>query len=172
MQNPFADDAGKTAIARRLQPSAADETVQDYIEDAWARATSIAPCIAEDTFPSGTEEEQNRKISEVKAILRSIILRWHEAQAGGLTGKTNSAGPYQQSLQLDARPKRGYTLQPSEIVDLQRLCLKKGRPFSVDTMPEDDTADVPLYGVVINGPEDPSLAPPGVWSPDRVIPDV
>ncbi|UOW93078.1 head-to-tail adaptor [Mycobacterium phage NoShow] len=172
MDNPFGDDEGKAAIARRLQPKADDATVGDYIEDAWARATSIAPCIAEDTFPTGTEKEQARKVAELKAILRGIILRWHEAQAGGLTGKTQSAGPYQQSLQLDSRPKRGYTLQPSEIVDLQRLCLKKGRPFSVDTMPEDPAADVPLAGVVVNGDTETLNGPAGEWSEDRAILDV
>lgn len=165
MENPFGSTEGKAAIARRLQPAVPDETVTDYVEDAWARAISIAPCIAEDTFPSEKEPE-------VKAVLRGIILRWHEAQAGGLTGKTQSAGPYQQSLQLDARPKRGYTLQPSEIIDLQRLCLRKGRPFSIDTIPDDTTVGVPLYGVVVNGSTDGLHGPPGEWSPDAPELDV
>ncbi len=174
MDNPFADAEGKAAIARRLQPAADPATVQDYIEDAWARATSVAPCIAEDTFPPGaTEEIRANKVAELKAILRGLILRWHEAQAGGLTGKTNMAGPYQQSLQLDARPKRGYTLQPSEIVDLQRLCIRRGAAFSVDTIPAEEqyTGD-PLYGVVVNGTTVGLCGPPGEWSEDRVIPDV
>ena len=170
MQNPFADDEGKAAIARRLSPSADDATVGDYIEDAWARATSVAPCIAKNTFPP--EGDPDGKVAQLKAILRGIILRWHEAQAGGLTGKTQTAGSYQQSLQLDARPKRGYVLQPSEIVDLQRLCLKKGRPFSIDTMPDDEGDDIPLYGVVVNGSTEGLNGPPGEWSEDRVIPDV
>lgn len=169
MDNPFADDAGKAAIARRLQPSAEPETVQDYIEDVWARATSVAPCIAADTFPKVGEEEV--KTAELKAILRGIILRWHEAQAGGLTGKTQSAGPYQQSLQLDARPKRGYVLQPSEIIDLQRLCVKRGRPFSIDTIPDDFEDFAPLSGVVVNGNEFLD-GPPGEWSPSAPPVDV
>lgn len=164
MPNPFADDAGKAAIKRRLSPPADDETVQDYIDDVWGRATGIAPCIAKDTFPT-------EKIPELKAILRGIILRWHEAQAGGLTGKTQSAGPYQQSLQLDQRPKRGYTLQPSEMVDLQRLCLRKGRPFSIDTMPGSDNDFAPLAGAVVNG-DDNLNGPPGTWSPDAPVVDV
>ncbi|AZS06575.1 head-to-tail adaptor [Mycobacterium phage JacoRen57] len=169
MENPFDSDEGKTAIKRRL-PGVDDETVQDYIEDAWARATSVAPCIALPTFPKETEIEQ--KTAELKAILRGIILRWHEAQAGGLTGKTNMAGPYQQSVQLDARPKRGFQLQPSEIVDLQRLCMKKGRPFSVDTMPDDPAVDIPLYGVVVNGSTEGLHGPAGEWSPDAPVLDV
>lgn len=172
MDNPFAGPEGAAAIARRLQPPADPATVQDYIEDAWAKAISIAPCIAEDTFPPGaTDEQKANKVAELKAILRAIILRWHEAQAGGLTGKTNMAGPYQQALQLDARPKRGYVLQPSEIVDLQRLCTRRGAAFSVDTIPDEVQNDIPLYGVVVNG-NAAFHGPPGEWSEDRVIPDV
>lgn len=172
MDNPFDTEEGKAAIARRLQPKADDATVQDYIEDAWAQATSVASCLAEDTFPTGTEAQIASKTAQVKAVLRSIILRWHESQAGGLTGRTNSAGPYQQSLQLDARPKRGYTLMPSEVVDLQRLCLRKGRPFSVDTMPDDPALDVPLYGVVVNGDTETLNGPAGEWSPDAPTLDI
>lgn len=172
MDNPFGDDQGKAAIARRLE-GVKPETIQDYIDDAWARATGVAPCIALESFPPGaTDALKAQKVAELKAILRGIILRWHEAQAGGAVGKTQMAGPYQQSVQLDSRPKRGFILQPSEIIDLQRLCQRKGRPFSVDTMPDDPALDIPLYGAVVNGPEDPLLAPPGEWSEDRVIPDV
>lgn len=170
MQNPFAGEA-KNNIERRL-PGVDSSTVQDYIDDAWARATSIAPCIAEDTFPKGTEEQKAQKVAELRAILRGIILRWHEAQAGGATGKTQMAGPYQQAVQLDQRPKRGYTLQPSEIIDLQRLCQKKGRPFSFDTMPDEPELNVPLYGVVVNGSTEGLQGPPGEWSPDAPVLDV
>lgn len=169
MQNPFDDAAGKAEIARRL-PGVDADTVGDYIADAWARALSIAPCLGELTFPPVGKEEV--KTAEVKAVLRAIILRWHEAQAGGQTGKTMMAGPYQQSVQLDARPKRGYTLQPSEIVDLQRLCQKKGRPFSFDTIPDEIPNQVPLFGVVVNGSTEGLHGPPGEWSPDAPIVDV
>lgn len=156
MQNPFAGD-GKAAIARRL-PGVEDATIQDYIADAWARAMSVAPCIGKDTFPA-------EKAPEVVAILRGIILRWHEAQSGAVVGKTNMAGPYQQSLQLDTRPKRGYVLLPSETLDLQRLCQKPGRPFTFDTIPDDFQVTSPLHGVVVNGDENLN-GPPGEWSPD------
>lgn len=173
MDNPFMDSDGKAAISRRLQPPADSATVDDYIADAWARATSVAPCIALETFPPGaTDEIKAGKVAELKAVLRGIILRWHEAQAGGVTGKTNMAGPYQQSVQLDARPRRGYTLQPSEVIDLQRLCMRRGRPFSFDTIPDEVGNDIPLYGVVVNGITETLNGPPGEWSEDRVIPDV
>ncbi|WP_164681181.1 hypothetical protein [Mycobacterium intracellulare] len=128
MQNPFSGE-GKADIMRRL-PNVPSETVDDYVEDSWAKAMAVAPCIGEDDFPEA------EKAGQVKAILRGIILRWHEAQSGAVTGRTQAAGPYSQALQLDQRPKRGYVLQPSEIVDLQRLCERKGQMFSIDTAPD------------------------------------
>lgn len=172
MQNPFSDSAGKAAIARRLNPPADDATVGDYIEDVWGQAISIAPCLATDAFPSGSDVEKANKVQSLRSVLRGIILRWHEAQSGAATGKTQMAGPYQQSLQLDARPKRGYTLMPSEIVDLQRLCLRKGRPFSIDTMPEDVSSTAPLAGAVVNGETETLNGPPGEMSPDAPVLDV
>lgn len=169
MENPFSSAGGKAEIARRL-PEVDSATVGDYIADAWARALSVAPCLGLDTFPPVGKEVE--KTAQVKAILRAVILRWHEAQAGGQTGKTQMAGPYQQSIQLDARPKRGYMLQPAEIVDFQRLCEKKGRPFSIDTMPDEIANDIPLYGVVVNGSTDGLHGPPGEWSEDRAVIDI
>lgn len=167
MQNPFLGD-GKAAITRRL-PNVDPETVDDYIADAWAKAVGVAPCVALETFPP---EGKPEKAAELTAILRAIILRWHESQSGALVGKTQMAGPYQQSIQFDQRPKRGYTLMPSEIVDLQNLCKKKGRPFTFDTLPSDFEVKPPLYGVVVNGSTEGLNGPPGEWSPDAVEPDV
>ncbi|MBZ4504964.1 hypothetical protein GBP98_06225 [Mycobacterium avium subsp. hominissuis] len=130
MQNPFLGE-GKAEITRRLPDDVSSDTVDDYIEDVWARALSIVPVIADDTWPPKPE-----KAAQIKAILRAIILRWHEAQSGAATGRSNTAGPYSQALQLDARPKRGYTLMPSEVTDLQRVCMTKGRPFTVSTIAE------------------------------------
>ncbi len=132
MQNPFIGE-GKAEIVRRLPDDVSTETVDDYIADVWARALSIVPVVAEDAWPPKPE-----KAAQIKAILRGIILRWHEAQSGAMTGRTQTAGPYAQGLQLDARPKRGYTLMPSEVVDLQRVCRTKGAMFTVSTIPDDD----------------------------------
>lgn len=165
MQNPFKDGEGKQSIVRRL-PGVPDATVDDYIADAWAKATSVAPCIAADTFPTGnTDEDKAAKEAELVAILRGIILRWNEGKSGAATAKM--AGPYQ--LQMDTRPSRGFILLPQEIVDLQKLCRKPSSPFTFDTIPEDFQPDIPLYGAVINSY---ATGPAGEWSPDRVIPDV
>jgi hypothetical protein len=149
MENPFASTEGKAAIARRLVGVDVG-TVGDYIDDAWANALRVAPCL------STLEDEDKEK--QVAAILRSIILRWHESGTNSVTGKV--AGPFQ--LQLGAQPRRGYNLQPSEIVDLSRFCKRQGRPFMIDTTPEEQPG-WPLQGATINGY---CNGPHGEWSPD------
>lgn len=151
MQNPFLGE-GKAEIARRL-PGVDAATVQDYVEDAWGKATGVVPIIAEDTWPPAARPE---KADAVKAILRAIILRWHEAQSGAVTGRTQAAGPYAQTLQLDTRPTRGYTLMPYEIVDLHRVARRQGGMFSVSTAP-DDVGPPQHFG---NGPHQHTSAVP------------
>ena len=149
MENPFGSTEGKAAIARRLKGVDSD-TIQDYIDDAWANALRVAPCLK--------DLEDEDKVKQVAAILRSVILRWHEAGTNSVTGKV--AGPYQ--VQLGTQPKRGYQLQPSEVVDLTSFCKKQGRPFSIDTTPELPEG-YPLCGATINGYPG---GPQGEWSPD------
>lgn len=148
MENPFLG-SGKAEIVRRLPDDVSSETVDDYIEDAWAKATAVVPIIEEDTWPPKPE-----KADQIKAILRAIILRWHEAQSGAVTGRTQTAGPYAQGLQLDTRPKRGYTLMPSEVIDLQRVCRIQGAMFTVSTVP--DTVGPPQH--FGNGPHERTSA--------------
>lgn len=146
MENPFASSEGLAAITRRLQPQPDEGTVQDYVDDAWARAVGVAPQISEESFPPQNKPEQ---ADQITAILRAIILRWHEAQSGAVAGRSQMAGPYQQNLQLDSRPKRGYTLMPSEVLDLQRIARRQGAMFSVDTFPDDDGGPRRTF---LNGP--------------------
>lgn len=150
MENPFASEAGKAKIARRL-PGVPAETIEDYIEDAWANALRVAPCLS-------TLDDED-KVKQITAILRSVILRWDEAGTNSVSAKV--AGPYQ--VQLGAQPKRGYNLQPSEIVDLSSFCKKLGRPFSIDTTPPELPEEYPLAGATINGYYG---GPLGEWSPD------
>lgn len=139
MQNPFLGN-GKVDIVRRLPDGVDSETVDDYIADVWAKALAVAPCIGEDDFA------EDEKADQVKAVLRGIILRWHEAQSGVKVQQT--AGPYQQTV--DPGPKRGYNLWPSDVLDLQRLCKRKGGQFTFDTVP-DDYDDGPAK-TFLNGP--------------------
>lgn len=156
MDNPFAG-TGKAAIQRRLA-NVDPDTVQDYIDDAWAKALSVAPCVGEETFPP---ENNPGKAAQLTAILRSIILRWHESGINNVTAV--QAGPFGAQFGQPP-PRKGFNLFPSEIVDLQRLCAKQGRPFSVDTIPADYVAFDPLTGVVINGFTETLNGPPGEWA--------
>lgn len=162
MDNPFVG-SGSTAISRRL-PHLPSETVNDLIEDAWARAVEAAPCIAQAEFPVD-------KAPLVKALLRAVILRWADQNLLPDQGKGvhKVAGPYQMSVETPQR--RGFRLDLGETVDFRKLCLKPGRPFTIDTL-TDDGLKPPLYGVVVNG--DSNLnGPDGEWSDlDPEFPEV
>ena len=108
-----------------LAPFAAIDEVKAaaMIEDAEATATLIAPCI-EDFTPDSP------KRAAVKAILRAAILRWHDAGTGVV--QQVSAGPFQQSIQVQARRSLFW---PSEIDQLQSLCKQDGKAFAIDTAP-------------------------------------
>ncbi|UNY41934.1 hypothetical protein [Mycobacterium phage Maco6] len=158
MENPF-DGDGQNDIARRLPHLPAD-TVKDLIEDAWARAIEAAPCIAQDEFP-------DEKAPLVKALLRAVILRWADQNMPPDSGKGTHkvAGPYQMSVEQPQR--KGFRLDLGETVDFRKLCLKPGRPFTIDTLPADFEVKPPLYGVVVNG--DAHLnGPDGEWSEEEL----
>lgn len=94
------------------------------IADAEATAILTAPCL--------TDLEDAQKLGAVKAILRAAILRWHDAGTGAV--QQVSAGPFQQSIQVQARRSLFW---PSEIEQLQGLCKTGGgdKAFAVDTAP-------------------------------------
>ncbi|SLH43759.1 Uncharacterised protein [Mycobacteroides abscessus subsp. massiliense] len=111
MQNPFdPDDSDKfSAIVRRL-PGVDEATITDYATDAWARAVEAAPQIV------GFDDD-SQEAGAVKAILRSVILRWHDS--GTKTGVV--AGPYQIQMAPGDQTSRGYRLTSSEVLDLQQV---------------------------------------------------
>ena len=164
MDNPFLGD-GQGEINRRL-PHLSVDTVKDLVEDAWARALEAAPCIATPEFPA-------EKAPLVKALLRAVILRWADQNMppGSEKGTVHrQAGPYQQTV--EAPQKKGYKLDLGETVDFRKLCMKPGRPFTIDTLPDDWDAKPPLHGVVVNGDSN-LMGPPGEWSDvDPEFPEV
>lgn len=91
------------------------------IEDASALAARVAPCI---TAPEFTE------VAAVRAVLRGVVLRWHEAGSGALQMQT--VGPFNQAF--DTRQARKGMFWPSEIDQLQGLCRAQGTSgaFSLD----------------------------------------
>lgn len=95
------------------------------IEDAEATVLLTAPCLTE-------LEPHDAKLGAVKAILRAAILRWNDAGTGAV--QQMSAGPFQQSIQVQSRRALFW---PSEIEQLQSLCKTSGggKAFAVDTVP-------------------------------------
>jgi hypothetical protein len=107
-----------------------DKTAQ-MIDDAEAIAALAAPCLTDPgvdpTSPNG---------AAVKAILRGAVLRWLEAGSGAFQSQV--AGPF--GVTYDTRQERRGLFWPSEIVQLQRVCLSVsptggGGAFSIDTKP-------------------------------------
>jgi len=109
-----------------LAPFAADipeAKALAMIADALALAARVAPCITD------TEFEHD---AAALAILRGAILRWHEAGSGAL--QSESTGSY--SYSVDNRQTRRGMFWPSEIEQLQELCLTSGPSgaFTIDTV--------------------------------------
>ena len=94
------------------------ERAAAMIDDAYAQALAVAPCLAEpDEATAGA----------AKAVLRRAILRWDSTGvAGNVVAET--AGQFSQTMQ--STTPRGL-FWPSEIVALQRLCKTSRRAFTV-----------------------------------------
>ena len=100
-----------------------DAKAEAMISDAVAMAALVAPCILTDTF------EQH---GAARAIIRGAILRWNDAGSGA--AQQVQSGPF--GMTVDTRQNRRGMFWPSEIQELQRLCITDGNTsgaFSVDT---------------------------------------
>lgn len=111
----------------------------DIVAGLNAKAARVAPCLADSPTP---EQE-----AEARLILLGTLKRWAEAGAGALTQRSQTAGPFTTSDSFDTRQRTGYNLWPSEISDLQGVCLSGNEDsgaFMVDmTGPSD--ADVSIW---------------------------
>ena len=116
-----------------------EEKAEAMIDDAEAMALLTAPCIAAEDFAYGTA---------VKAILRGAVLRWNEAGTGALSAQ--ATGPFSQTI--DTRQERRGMFWPSEIVQLQSLCVD---------------AQGGVYTTSLAGPDrtDGYWSAPNVWTP-------
>lgn len=116
-----------------LEPFAAIEVAKAdaMIADAEALAITVAPCLGDPEV-----DLTDPQTAAVKAVLRSAILRWNEAGTGAL--QMQVAGPF--SVQQDTRQTRRSLFWPSEIEQLQAVCLAAtgdgggGGAFAVDTV--------------------------------------
>lgn len=89
------------------------ELVDVMVAAANARASRVAPCLA-DTETPPTEDQ----LAEAKLVLIGMVKRWTEAGAGAISQQ--SAGPFQMSV--DTRQRTGFNPWPSEIEALQDIC--------------------------------------------------
>ncbi len=145
MHNPFdPDDSDKfSAIVRRL-PGVDEATITDYVTDAWARAVEAAPQIV--GFDDDSDEAK-----AVRAILRSVILRWHDSGTQTKTGVV--AGPYQIQMAPGDPVSRGYRLASPEVLDLQQVGIDDdARIWSFNTGAQDGPS---LPQRVLNGSTGP-----------------
>lgn len=94
------------------------------IEDVLALAARVAPCILLEDFEHA---------GAARAILRSAVLRWHDAGSGAATQQT--AGPFSVSTSV----ARTSMFWPTEITNLQGLCSgagdESGGAYAIDTLP-------------------------------------
>lgn len=97
------------------------------IADVTARAARVAPCILTADFAHA---------DAAKAVLRGVVLRWHESGSGALTSE--SIGEY--SYTTDSRQtSRRSLFWPAEVEELQRLCKEDvtSGAFGIDTLAVD-----------------------------------
>ena len=102
------------------------ELVDALVEGVNAKASRVAPCLADNP----TDDQ----VAEARLVLIGAVKRWTEAGSGALQSQT--AGPFSQTL--DTRQRTGFNLWPSEIQSLQAICSAgpTGREaFSLDTAP-------------------------------------
>ena len=106
----------------------AAESVALMVAGANAKASRVAPCLAD----SGTPPTEDQ-LAEAKLVLAGAVKRWVEAGAGSLASET--VGPFGHTI--DTRQRTGFNFWPSEIEALQDICSEIGTAaaFSIDTAP-------------------------------------
>lgn len=103
------------------------EMIEVMVDGANARASRVAPCLADQETPPTADQ-----LAEAKLVLVGAVKRWTEAGAGSLQSQT--AGPY--GMTVDTRQRTGFNLWPSEIEALQEICQSAAAAaFEIDTLP-------------------------------------
>lgn len=81
-----------------LCPHVDNQTIKIMIDDVKARAVNAVPELLEDLDP--------HKLALARAVLRRVIARWAASDLGGVSMRTESAGPYSHTEQYDTRPRK------------------------------------------------------------------
>ena len=110
-----------------FNPDLDEQQVTVLIRDGLAMARRVAPCIDEEDFAYA---------DAATAIIRSAVLRWAESGSGALTQESATAGPFAHTMSFDSRQTRRSLFFPSELRELQALCVQSsGKAFTIDTIP-------------------------------------
>ena len=122
MQSPI--DPADLAV---FDPDIEEERAEAMIATVWARARTVAPCLASDDVELSPDQ-----FEVVKGIVRDAVLRWSDVGTG--VTKSRTAGDYAESY--DAGAGRSGLFRPDEIHELQNVCRAVRRPtqraYSID----------------------------------------
>lgn len=111
-----------------FNPELDPDMAEILIRDGMALARRVAPCLDDEAFPFA---------DAAAAIIRGAILRWADSGSGALASDSKTAGPFSQTTTYDTRQQRRTLFYPSEITELQKLCMdaNSGGAFAIDTAP-------------------------------------
>ena len=113
------------------------EELTDILAGLNAKALRVAPCLSDVPTPE--------QIAEARLLLLGTLKRWAEAGTGALTQRAQTAGPFNHSESYDTRQRTGYNLWPSEISELQAICLSGSESdgaFTVDMTGADQSSEL------------------------------
>ena len=97
---------------RPLVPNVSDERGQILVEDVLARALGLVPELG--------DKLTDTQIAVAKAVIRKAVARWADSGSGGVTTKSQTAGPFQTSETYEGRGDRPL-FYDSEIDELRSL---------------------------------------------------
>jgi len=125
-----------------LVPNVTEAKGRILLEDVMARAKNLVPEL-EDKLT----ESQN---SVAKAIIRKAVARWADSGSGGVTTKSQTAGPYQTSETYEGRGDRPL-FYDSEIAELRAIftlddVAPKSKVFSVAPIIRNEPVDILSLG--------------------------
>lgn len=108
MPNPYLEPADLAPFAKIDEAKA-----QAMIDDAYARAARVAPCLTDPDFLNVSEN-----VAAVRSVLRAAVLRRNDSGTG--TVQYQVGGPY--AVTTDTKQPHRSLLWPSEIEELQGIC--------------------------------------------------
>lgn len=120
-----------------LVPNVSEDKGRILVQDVMARAIGLVPDLA--------GELTDHQLAVAKAVIRKAVARWADSGSGGVTTKSQTAGPFQTSETFEARGDRPL-LYDSEIDELRAVFageeLPKRRAFSVAPVIRTETPSI------------------------------